>query len=359
MKKNTPKYLEIVNWIKERVESKELKPGQKIYSENELSEMFQLSRQTVRHGISVLENEGIVRKVQGSGTYVSDNRLTNVENKTRIAVITTYVDSYIFPRTIKGIENYLFDNGFSVQIAFTNNEFEREKIILEDILNRNDVAGIIAEPTKSGLPNLNANLIEEITKRHIPVVFINSYYANSKVPHVSINDKEAGKKATEYLISMGHKKIGAIFKLDDGQGHFRFRGYSEAMSKAGLGYKDTNIVWIDTDEMKHLEKTKGKIMERLGDCTGILCYNDEVAFSLIEILKTEGIKVPDDISIVSIDNSDLAVMGEVGLTSIPYPMKTLGVKAADNLIKLMKDPNFDANHEFDEDIVVRDSVKRI
>lgn len=359
MKKSTPKYLAIVNWIKEQIEAKTLLPGQKIYSENELSEMFKLSRQTVRHSVSVLEKEGILRKVQGSGTYVADNRLTNLENKTRIAVITTYVDSYIFPRTIQGIENYLFENGYSVQIAFTNNVFAREKIILEDILNRNDVAGIIAEPTKSGLPNLNADLIEQITKRHIPVVFINSYYANSKVPHVSINDKEAGRKATEYLISMGHKKIGAILKLDDGQGHFRFIGYSKALSDAGFAYEDTNIVWVDTDEVKHLEKTKGKLLERLGDCTGLVCYNDEVAFSLIEIFKKEGIKVPDDISIVSIDNSDLAVMGEVSLTSIPHPMERLGEKAADNLIKLMKDPNFDANYEFDEDIVVRDSVKRI
>ncbi|RDU22620.1 GntR family transcriptional regulator [Anaerosacchariphilus polymeriproducens] len=359
MKNNTPKYLEIVNFIKEKIESKELKPGQKIYSENELSKIFKLSRQTVRHSISVLEKEGIVRKVQGSGTYVADNRLTNLENKTRIAVITTYVDSYIFPRTIKGIENYLFEKGFSVQIAFTNNVFAREKIILEDILNRNDVAGIIAEPTKSGLPNLNEDLISEITSRHIPVVFINSYYADSKLPHVSINDKEAGRKATEYLISMGHRKIGAILKLDDGQGHLRFKGYSEAMMNADLDFLDTDIVWIDTEEVKHLEKTKGKILERLGNCTGILCYNDEVSYSLIEILKKEGMKVPEDISIVSIDNSELAVLSDVEFTSIPHPMERLGEKAAENLIQLIKNPSFDANYEFDEDIIIRDSVKRI
>ena len=70
------------------------------------------------------------------------------ENRTRIAVISTYVDSYIFPRTIQGIENYLFERGYSVQIAFTNNLLERERIVLEDIISRDDVGGIIMDQPK-------------------------------------------------------------------------------------------------------------------------------------------------------------------------------------------------------------------
>lgn len=106
-----PKYKEVVDWVKERLEKKELSPGDKLNSENELCELFGLSRQTVRHAIGVLEEEGIVARRQGSGTYISDNRMANLENKTRVAVVTTYVDSYIFPRTIQGIENTLFERG--------------------------------------------------------------------------------------------------------------------------------------------------------------------------------------------------------------------------------------------------------
>ena len=160
-----PRYMEIVDWVKERLERKELGPGERLNSENELSELFGLSRQTVRHAIGVLEEEGIVVRRQGSGTYVCDDRMATLENKTRIAVVTTYVDSYIFPRTIQGIENYLFERGYSVQIAFTNNMLERERTILEDILARDDVAGIIMEATKSGLPNPNLSLIARLVER--------------------------------------------------------------------------------------------------------------------------------------------------------------------------------------------------
>lgn len=165
MEKKQPKYTELVNWIQEQIASKKFLPGQKIYSENRLKEMFQVSRQTVRHAIAILEEEGVLIRKRGSGTYINNIRRENLENRTRIAVVTTYVDGYIFPKTIQGIENILFENGYSVQIAFTNNQISREKTILEDILSRDEVAGVIMETTKSGLPNPNLPLYEKLQQR--------------------------------------------------------------------------------------------------------------------------------------------------------------------------------------------------
>ena len=132
MEKRQPKYMELVNWIREQIDGKKFLPGQRMYSENRLKEMFHVSRQTIRHAIGILEEEGVLVRKRGSGTYVSDIRQENLENKTGIAVVTTYVDGYIFPKTIQGIEEVLFEKGYSVQIAFTNNRLSREKAILED-----------------------------------------------------------------------------------------------------------------------------------------------------------------------------------------------------------------------------------
>lgn len=97
MRKQETKYQKLSNWIKQKIETGEWKSGQKLYSENELSEMFELSRQTVRHAIHVLEEEGLVERVRGSGTYIG-RRNGQIRRKCmNIAVISTYVDSYIFP----------------------------------------------------------------------------------------------------------------------------------------------------------------------------------------------------------------------------------------------------------------------
>ena len=109
MEKRQPKYVELVNWIREQIDGKKFLPGQRMYSENRLKEMFHVSRQTIRHAIGILEEEGVLVRKRGSGTYVSDIRQENLENKTGIAVVTTYVDGYIFPKTIQGIEEVLFE----------------------------------------------------------------------------------------------------------------------------------------------------------------------------------------------------------------------------------------------------------
>ena len=350
------KYMRVVHWIKEQIEQKNFCPKEKIPSENELSERFGMSRQTIRHAISVLGEEGILTRVRGSGTYVSDNCFTNLVKRTRIAVVPTYVDSYIFPKTIQGIEHVLTENGFSMELAFTNNMVEREKEILEDIIAKDDIAGMIIEPTKSGLPNPNEELYQILMEKKLPIIFINSFYPNLDIPHVSLNDRDAAVKAVEALIFAGHKNIAAILKMDDGQGHRRYSGYMEAMKKAGLPTKDENIIWIDTEDVRHPEFYKEKLLSKLPGCSAIFCYNDEVALNLISLLNEQEIHVPEKISIVSIDDSELAKLGSIKLSTIPHPLDKLGAKAAENLLQMMRDAKFDATYEFKEKVIMRESI---
>ena len=97
MDSGTPKYMELVLWIKEQLRLGKLQVGQKMYSENQLSEMFKMSRQTVRHAIEILEYEGVVCRIKGSGTYINDQRAMDeaAKNRNRVSVVTTYIDSYI------------------------------------------------------------------------------------------------------------------------------------------------------------------------------------------------------------------------------------------------------------------------
>lgn len=366
MEEKKTKYQELVEYVYNLIENGTLKDGDKLYSENELCEMFQISRQTVRKAIGILEEEGRVRRIRGSGTYLSRDygkasapKSAQDPSKTRIAVVTTYVESYIFPKTIQGIEKVLSEEGYSVQIAFTNNTTEREKEVLQDIINRDDVAGVIVEGTKSGLPNPNRNLYHQLAGRHLPLLFINTYYPEVKAPHVSLNDVKAAEKAVDYLIQMGHQNIGTIMKLDDGQGRLRYLGYLLAMEAAGLKVSDSQMVWIDTDESKQLAFCMDKIVSRLENCTAVLCYNDQIAFQLIKLLQERGIAVPQQMSVISIDDSDLALHSEVPITSLPHPKEKLGIKAAECLLHMIRGKETEVTYEFDTRVVERDSVKRI
>lgn len=356
------KYMDIVTDIKAGITEGALKPNDKIQSENELSEKYNLSRQTVRHAISVLENEGLVIRIKGSGTYVAENAITDKKNRNTIVVITTYVDAYIFPQMIQHIESVLSKEGYNVQICFTYNRISREKTILESIIEKDDVAGVICEATKSHLPNPNIKYYKILRENKIPVLFLNSYYENLEVSHVSINDVQAGKIATEYVIEKGHKRIGGIFKLDDGQGAKRYYGFLEAMNNAGLKVTGNDVVWfdtVDTEKDEYVEMLFERIRARLNSRTALVFYNDETALKLLGLFRDRGIQIPEDVSVIGIDDSVISPDENVKITSVIFPTKMVAEKAAENMIKMIKDPLFEGTFEFDLQIMERDSVKKL
>lgn len=353
-----PKYKAVVNWVMDRLNSGELKMGEKLPSENELSIMFGLSRQTIRHAVDTLEQQKLVTRVRGSGTYIGDGgRVERQERYMNIAVISTYVDSYIFPPVLRGIERVLSKQGYTTQIAFTGNKTSREQEILETLIAKDIIDGLIVEPARSALPNPNLLFYRELLKRQVPVLCFNCNYPELRLPCVSMDDEQVGRKAVEYLIRAGHTNIGGLFKCDDGQGRLRYKGFMEGMMEAGLKVRDRNIIWMDTDAVLEMETWADYLFGRLEGVTALVCYNDEVAYILSGICQKRGITIPGQLSLIGIDNSELATLADVPITSLPYPMEALGRKAAENIVKMIENPYFDGNYLFDSQVVERDSVK--
>lgn len=354
-----PKYQIVVNWIKDKIYNSELGPGDKLESENELSQRFGISRQTVRHAISILEQEGLIESRQGSGSYVSNFLMNQKKGSRNIVIVSTYLGEYIFPNIIEGMERVLSEEGYGIQISFTHNKVENERKVLRRILDEMDVDGVIVEPTKSGLPNPNLEIYDEIVKKKIPVLFFNSYYPGLDLPHVCLDDRQAGYMATNYLLELGHRKIAGIFKSDDGQGRLRYQGYLDALMEKGIHLKDEHIIWIDTEDEKTLVKDDKRVLRRLKGCTACVPYNDTIAYSVETICLRNNIRIPEDLSIASIDNSELAKLCEVPVTSVVHPMGALGERAAKHMLELIKDNSFDATYEYEPEICIRDSCRRL
>ena len=209
------KYERIVSWIQEEIENGFLSRGDKLPSENDMMDRFGVSRQTVRRAMEELTENGIVEGRRGSGTYVTVNTRRYAGKEIRIAVMLTYVDTYIFPSIIKGIESVFSREGCTLQIAMTDNAVEKERMLLKDFIRTQSVDGIIAETVKSALPNPNMQLYREIENQGIPVLFVNSYYKELDIPHISMDDRMAGYLAAKHLADCGHTRIGGIFKADD------------------------------------------------------------------------------------------------------------------------------------------------
>ncbi len=354
------KYERIVSWVQTEIENGALRRGDKLPSENELMERFRVSRQTVRRAMEELTEKGVVEGRRGSGTYVTVNTRRYAAGKEiRIAVMLTYVDTYIFPSIIKGIESVLSSEGCTLQIAMTDNAVEKERMLLKEFIHTQSVDGIIAETVKSALPNPNMELYREIENMGIPVLFVNSYYKELDIPHISMDDRKAGYLAAKHLAECGHTRIGGIFKADDGQGHLRYAGYTDALMEQEIKIRGDQVIWIDSEELRTMGEESAKFLKRLKGCTACVCYNDETAYKIVEIFRKAGHRVPEDLSVVGIDNSGLAKFCPVPLTSVENPVEKLGRTAAERMTwKIFRNEEMETV-EFEPQLIMRNSVQVI
>ncbi|WP_404330149.1 GntR family transcriptional regulator [Mesobacillus maritimus] len=369
---NETKYGKVKNWIKSNILDGTFVPKQKIPSETELMEQFSFSRHTIRLALGELVSEGWLYKEQGAGTYVSertDNDITtsNTTNKKSIAIIVTYISDYIFPSIIRGAESVLSQEGYQVSLFSTNNDHDNERKILETIIEQK-FDGVIVEPTKSAISNPNIIYYLNLEALNIPYVMINAAYDELEPISVVLDDEKGGYIQTEHLIGLGHRNILGFFKTDDLQGLKRMKGYLKAQRENRVPINPKSIVTYTTDDKvsKPVEVLENIIKESTEIPTGIVCYNDQLAMKLIDVLRQNNLRVPDDISIIGFDDSFFADISEVKLTTVRHPKSELGEVAAKKIIELIKNKNNqnanDKNYEsflFEPVIVHRSSTKEI
>ena len=244
-----------------------------------------------------------------------------------------------------------------MQLAFTYNRVEKEAYILDTML-KNNIDGLIIEPSKSGIPYINTDFYQKIKSAGIPCVFI---HADTNPPmniaSVRMDDYLAGQSAGEYLIKHGHEKIAGIFKSDDMQGQLRYSGAINALKKHNLLQSEKNMFWYTTEDIKLIMNGEldREILRRLNDATAIICYNDQIARYLVDLFTKIEKKIPDDISIISFD--DLELESAIGLTTFAHPKKEMGKTVAIQLLKLMENPSLNVSVKFPPNLVERESVK--
>lgn len=356
-----PKYQQIASEIKNKIIDDEYQIGKLLPTEKQLQIQFNVSRHTIRQAMGILVNDGYVVKKKGAGTYVANTFISKESNNQlkKIGVIVTYLSDYIFPSIIRGIEKVLKENGYSLILSSTNNNHREERRCLEMMLDQG-IQGLIVEPTKSNMFNPNLSYYSLIKKRNIPILMINARYEELNFPYISIDDTKSGFLATSYLLGKGHKDIALFTKIDDLQGKFRMKGYIEAFDKHDTLFNSENIYTYSTESKSIvIDQVVQHIKDRTLDITALVCYNDEVAYTLIKKLKLAGIKIPEDLSIVGEDNSILSQLEDISLTTTSHPQESLGVEAAEMIIEAVTSGKPLKSRDLDTNIIERNSVKNL
>ncbi len=333
------KYQFIADELRVQIQAGKYAAATVLPTEYALCREYQVSRQTIRQALSLLAKDGLIEKRQGSGSSIVRKAPQERGQNAAVAVITTYISDYIFPHILQGVEAVLTANGSAPFLYATQNQVSIERKILQTLLTVKSLDGILVEGSKTALPNPNLDLYQKLIDRGVHLVFINGTYPElAGIPSVLADNRSGGRMLVEYLHQKGHQNIAGIFKSDDMQGHQRYLGYIQALRDLGLPLEDKHIFWYNTEHREFFlhESYLDRVLDSSEGCTAIVCYNDEVAIRIVAQLKKRGVRLPEDMAVVSFDNSRYSELAPVRITSLSHGTQNLGVLAAEQMLRLLR-----------------------
>ncbi len=298
------KYIQIAYEIESELRRMRAGGIVKLPTEEAFCEEYSCSRQTVRAALKVLTDKGLIIKKRGSGSYIAedDSRLYDT-----VLFITGDKFENSNPDLISQLTDSLRDHKFKFKCYSSEFSFTKEREILTEVL-KLCPAAVIIEPSSNIIPSPNITVLEEISAKGIPVVYLYSAYP---VPSDSIcireNDTDGAIKLISHLKENGHKKLSCMFRCDSTRGLSRYKGYIEACRQFGMEFDEHNTFLFTGRDRKKMvmgddEFLRMIIDETDQDCTAIICHNDEVAYRLIRIMENRGINVPKDLAVLSFEN---------------------------------------------------------
>lgn len=241
-----------------------------------------------------------------------------------IGVVVPRIDRYFFSSVIRGIEDVAFDAGYHILICQSYDSWEREKAIVENLMN-GKVDGLLVS-LATGTQDLTH--FQVIQGKGIPLIFFDRVPEHLDVNKVEIDDFAGAFKAVDHLVSQGCKQIVHF----SGPQHVsvyrnRFEGYRSALLKNGLLFRD-DLVFNDVIARESGEQAAIKISKMKPLPDGIFAASDFSALGAILKLKELGLRIPQDVAIVGFANEPFDDMLTPGLSSIDQHSIEMGHNVA-------------------------------
>lgn len=353
-----PLYQRVQEYIRDLISSQVLKVGDRIPTEKELMERFGVSKITVVNALAGLVNEKIITRVPGKGTFVSEpesemsaaspiNAVKSIhkaggEMGTRlIGLILPSIYDYFTIRLIQGIQQALNENEYRCVIYLSEGDIDKEKEAIKTCSNIG-VEGLLIFPVDEELFN------EEILSMKFagfPFVLIDRYLPGVETHYIASDGRLGANMAVNYLWELGHREIAICSDspIQTVTVQERIDGYMNAFKEKGALINPAHIVTgfeLGSLEQAETHPLYRYIKNRMA--TAYITLNGSLAVKIYQIARQVGLKVPEDISIISFDDPTSIIEGYSTFTHVKQFERDMGYRAAYTLLEVI---NGDDGHQ--------------
>ena len=275
------------------------------------------------------------------------------ESRTILVIVPDICDPF-FSEIIRGIEVTAANHGYLVLIGDCAHQNQQEKTFIDLIITK-QIDGMLL--LGSRLP-FDASIEEQ--RNLPPMVMANEFAPELELPTVLIDNLTAAFDAVNYLYEQGHKRIGCIAGPEEMPlCHYRLQGYVQALRRCGIMVDPQYIARGD-----FTFEAGSKAMQQLLDLpqppTAVFCHSDVMALGALSQAKRQGLKVPEDLSIIGFDNIDLTQFCDPPLTTIAQPRYEIGREAMLLLLDQMQGQHVGSGSRLmDCELIIRGSTRAL
>lgn len=331
------KYQEIFDYIRRKIDSGEIKKGDKLPTENELSEKFNVSRITSKRAVAELMNLGVVERIRGKGSfYIGEKDQQVTEMSQRIIAIVFYMNDRYCLDYIRGTTSSLNSKGYILTPYFIEDIKKDEEVALVKKLKENRVSGVIYYPETE----INSfEFILACKENGLPIVTIDKEIVSFKVDSIVSDNFSGGYKVAQALIDRGYKKIAQIYSNSPTLKTSvleRFKGVRKAIKDNNLTFDTDNIYYefIKRDKSQELRIRKRIKKNIEKKCDAIICENDIIASDVAELIDKK-------IEITGFDALDMIrSKNQISLT-VKQNFYKIGELAGERIVKRILNPDLE------------------
>lgn len=339
--KNSPLPLheQLFNELRHAIISGKLKPNSRLPGELELVNQYGISRATVQRAWQTAQDEGLIYRVAGKGTFVSER--STPPSARIVGFLNPEFRGNFAGHLLNSAERVLRDHNYRVLFAHTDRRIDEENRLLREMVDEG-VCGFLIWPAKGGA---DGRFLSD-ARFHAPVVLMDRPIPGLALPCVTSNNHAGGLQAMRHLLELGHERIVFLARphLDLWPVAERLRAYEDAMRAARLKplppfFTEANSelswaeVYTQNDDTKLAPLVE--FLKQPERPTAIFAVNDWMAFKVLRAASLAGLRVPQDLSLVGYDNIDMVDYVDPPLTTIAQDVSLMGAEAARRLLAMI------------------------
>ena len=328
---NRPKYRQVKEHLLGKVRSGSFAPGALLPTERELAASLKVAVGTLRNALRELEDEGIIRRVRGKGTFVNSPWESQARQRVDLfALMVPQVREGLYPSLIHGFEQAAASVEHQLTVGNSHNEISRQADLIRQAAKTN-VAGVAMVPTT--YPPTPPAQVQILQEHHIPLVFCHRRIDGVDAPLVTWSGRQVGRLMAEAFLDQGHRRIDNLAAFQDVMFDSIIQGIRQTLVERGLDESSHRIHYYrerlpGTFAREAIREVMKGLFEADDPPTALCCGNLPDAEQVYLLAAELGIKIPDDLSLVYFGGKWRQGPMARHLTCVGVDERQLGLRAA-------------------------------